>query len=208
MSRTIIFIAHQNIAKEQRERFLRALRDTGLAPKPLVADPLTRCGVLLDFVKRMEKSGDSVFVCLDTPELILTRVVAGHAQASVAAVMPQFDESPGAIRGWCSNLETPFVVVFPSTPQGLVEWLRRTFAEFAAITQEPMADSVGSIKVVGARIGARAKFSPEDAEWLEKVEKEFRPRLRASTRAADATPKSKSLDFSIELRRIISNARE
>lgn len=207
MKETIAFIAHQEISKEQRERFLRALREAGLAPKPLVADPLTRCNVLLEFLSRTEKSGSGVYICLDTHELILTRVVAGHVRASVAAILADTDDY-GAVRGLRTRSELPFVIVFPPSPEGLLCWLKRTFPEIAEVAGKQETLWPGEAKVSGARISARAKFSSEDIEWLERVEKEFRPRLRATPRAVEGTPKSKSLDFSLELRKIISQARE
>lgn len=208
MNRTLFFIAHQEIPRQQRERHLRCLREAGHSPKPLVADPFTRCPALLEFLHRADQSGSGIYVCLDMPDLVLSRLVAGHVKGSVVATVPEESFAKAAIDSVSRMAAPPFALIVPPTPEALVAWLGCAFLfenRQTAQNSSP-APTIAHASPHGQLV--RGKFSEQDADWLEKVEKEFRPRLRETHRPPVTLKKTPQLDFSRELRLVVSTARQ
>lgn len=204
MHPSLVFLANQSVPKHVRERLLRELREAGFRPKPLVADPIQRCHALLEFLRRAEKDGPALFLCLDDAEAILARIVAGHVHGAVLAVIHGNEVNRFGPRE--ENAEAPLAILASSTPESVVRWLSKIVSPTEASV--PAEADAWKTEPTEARRGrARSKFSEEDAEWLERLANDFRPRLREEVRKPAGIVKQPSLDFSHELRQIISRAR-
>jgi L-threonylcarbamoyladenylate synthase len=194
------------VARSLRERVLAELRRRGLQPKPLVADPFERAHALLEFIRLIEKDEPAFFICLDEPEAVLTRMVAGHARGAVL-MLPAGADAGQILTPATPAHGRPYAIVQPPTAEALLEWIG------AAYAAEPLEEAAPSepeplVPPVTQRSEQRKAFSREDEEWLERLAQDFRPRLREGPRAPVVAPRPQALDFSHELRRVISNARD
>ncbi|MGC8839978.1 MAG: L-threonylcarbamoyladenylate synthase [Candidatus Sumerlaeaceae bacterium] len=208
MRRPVVFLANHSVPKPVRERFLRGLRQAGFEPKPFVADPLQRCHALLEFLRHAEKDCIALFVCLDTSEAMLARIVAGHAQGPVYAVL-QATDGEKLVLPREELAPAPYATVVPSTPEALISYLTKISVSSTTETNKTRAE-VGVSPAHAERapsVTGRRTFSEEDAEWLARLASDFRPRLREEIRQPLNVAKQASLDFSHELRQIISHAR-
>ncbi len=187
---------------------LRDLRQAGFAPKPLMTDPLERCHVLLDFVRHVEKEEPGLFICLDDADGILARIVAGHAKGAVVALLTS-REGAASLPSPLGSGGRGFAVISPNTPEALLQWVCAAWKEHAREEEvHPSPTPVAAAEPVKSARPPRSRFTVEDLEWIEQLEQNFRPRLREAPRSVVEIPRGKALDFSWELRQVISRARD
>jgi len=203
MQKRVGFVAHEAIDKDVRERYLRELRSRGLEVKPLVANPFTRAHALLDFIRLIEEQECSICVCLDEKNGICARMIAGHTHIPVLAVFPLNNESGRSV-----PTLPPLTIADPPTAEAVATLVMGRCAMGSprhgdAHTQNQVPSSYPETCVHATK----SKFTEEDARWIENLSQQFRPKLVESKRRSISTPKSSTLDFSLELRHIISLAK-
>lgn len=208
MASRVAFIAEAAVPKELREEVLHALKNHGWAVKPLLADPLRRADVLLKFLRMVDEEQEALIVCLDRGEALCARLAAGHAETPVVALLAE----PISPELWHHLAKAPtpgFSLVLPNTADALVAVVERWLGKHqckAGETEGPLREdsSLPRDDLPEHRVPYE-----NDTEWVDQLASQFRPRLRPSS-SGKKLPQDKPcpLDFSSELRRVVSAARE